>query len=166
MLNRCHTTTLLQIFSEFKLYAYVIFKSMRVADDTFQRNSECEWVKVRLLEHQYHARQRVATTIYQTHHTRPTTHNPLNPISVPIGGQSSRFPTGDPVRPSRHCPPRHFMKGTVFASPQDALGTAATPLASVLLLRGSIRILERTSTQQACLPPLHGALSKVTHIER
>ena len=45
MLIRCHTTTLLQIFSEFKLYTHFIFESMRVADDTFQRNSECEWVK-------------------------------------------------------------------------------------------------------------------------
>ena len=39
------TTTLLQIFYELMLYSLVIFRSMRVADDTFQRNSECEWVK-------------------------------------------------------------------------------------------------------------------------
>ena len=28
------------------LNSKVIFKSMKVADDTFYRNSECEWVKV------------------------------------------------------------------------------------------------------------------------
>ena len=45
MLIRSQGTTLLQIFCELKLYSQVIFKSMRVADDTFKRNSECEWVK-------------------------------------------------------------------------------------------------------------------------
>ena len=39
------TTTHLQIFCELSLYSQIIFKSMRVADDTFQTNSECEWVK-------------------------------------------------------------------------------------------------------------------------
>ena len=39
------TKTLLQIFCELFLHSKVIFKSMRVADDTFWRNSECEWVK-------------------------------------------------------------------------------------------------------------------------
>ena len=45
MLIRIQTTTLLQIFCEFLLYYQVIFKSMRVADDTFLRKSECKWVK-------------------------------------------------------------------------------------------------------------------------
>ena len=44
MLMRCHTTTLLQIFCEVSLYSQVIFKSMRVADETFSRNCECQWV--------------------------------------------------------------------------------------------------------------------------
>ena len=34
MLIRSQTTTLLQIFYELLLYSQVIFKSMRVADDT------------------------------------------------------------------------------------------------------------------------------------
>ena len=45
MLTRSQTTTLLQIFSELTLYSQVISKSIKVADDTFQSNSECEWVK-------------------------------------------------------------------------------------------------------------------------
>ena len=45
MLIRSQTTTLLQIFCELLLYSPVIFKSMRVADITFWRNSKCEWVK-------------------------------------------------------------------------------------------------------------------------
>ena len=44
MLIRIQGTTLLQIFCELLLYSQVIFKSMRVADNTFKRNSECEWV--------------------------------------------------------------------------------------------------------------------------
>ena len=36
MLIGSQTTTLLQIFCEPSLYSQVIFKSMRVADDTFQ----------------------------------------------------------------------------------------------------------------------------------
>ena len=35
MLTRGQTTTLLQIFCELSLYSQVIFKSMKVADDTF-----------------------------------------------------------------------------------------------------------------------------------
>ena len=46
MLITCQTTTHLQIFCELVLYSEVIFKSMRVADDTFYRNSEGEWDKV------------------------------------------------------------------------------------------------------------------------
>ena len=46
MLTRSQTTTLLQILSELTLYSQVMFKSMKVADDTFLRNSKCEWVKV------------------------------------------------------------------------------------------------------------------------
>ena len=45
MLIRGKISTLLQIFCELKLYTQVIFKSMRVADDTFQSTSESEWVK-------------------------------------------------------------------------------------------------------------------------
>ena len=37
--------TLLQIFCENLLYFQVILKSMKIADDTFLGNSECEWVK-------------------------------------------------------------------------------------------------------------------------
>ena len=44
MLTSGQTTTPLQIFWELFLYSKVIFKSMKVADDTFKRNSECEWV--------------------------------------------------------------------------------------------------------------------------
>ena len=49
MLIISQTTTLLQIFCELSLYSRVIFKSMRVADDPFQRNSECEWVNALML---------------------------------------------------------------------------------------------------------------------
>ena len=45
MLERSQTTTLLQLFCELLLYSKVISKSMKVADDTFQRISGCEWVK-------------------------------------------------------------------------------------------------------------------------
>ena len=37
-------TTLLQIFCENLFYFQVIFISMKIADDTFLGNSECEWV--------------------------------------------------------------------------------------------------------------------------
>ena len=46
MLTRRKITTLLQIFHEPKLFSQVIFKSMRIADDTFQGNSECEQVSM------------------------------------------------------------------------------------------------------------------------
>ena len=46
MLIRSQTKTLIQIFCELLLYSQVIFESMKVADDTFWRNSECQWVKV------------------------------------------------------------------------------------------------------------------------
>ena len=45
MLTRSQTRSPLQIFWEFLLNSKVIFKSMRIADDTFKRSSECEWVK-------------------------------------------------------------------------------------------------------------------------
>ena len=45
MLEISQTTTLLQLFCEFLLISKVILKSMRVADDTIYRISECEWVK-------------------------------------------------------------------------------------------------------------------------
>ena len=44
MFIRILPTTLLQIFCENLLYFLVIFKSMKIADDTFLGNSECEWV--------------------------------------------------------------------------------------------------------------------------
>ena len=44
MIIRILPTTLLQIFCENLLYFQVIFKSMKIADDTFLGNSECEWV--------------------------------------------------------------------------------------------------------------------------
>ena len=44
MFIRSHTSTLNQIFCELLLNTQVIFKSMRVADDTFWWNSDCEWV--------------------------------------------------------------------------------------------------------------------------
>ena len=50
MLIRGKVSTLLQIFSELSLYTQIIFKSMRVADDTFQSTSECEWVLVKLVD--------------------------------------------------------------------------------------------------------------------
>ena len=46
MLIRILPTTLLQIFCKNLLYFQVIFRSMKIADDTFLGNSECEWVKV------------------------------------------------------------------------------------------------------------------------
>ena len=46
MFIRILPTTLFQIFCENLLYFQVIFKSMKIADDTFLGNSECEWVKV------------------------------------------------------------------------------------------------------------------------
>ena len=45
MFIRILPTTLLQIFCENLLYFQVIFKGMKIADDTFLGNSECEWVK-------------------------------------------------------------------------------------------------------------------------
>ena len=44
MFIRSQITTLLQIFSELSLYSQVIFKSMKVADDTSGGTLECEWV--------------------------------------------------------------------------------------------------------------------------
>ena len=44
MFIRILQTTLLQIFCEDLLYFQVIFKSMKIADDTFLGYSECEWV--------------------------------------------------------------------------------------------------------------------------
>ena len=44
MFIRILPTTLLQIFCENLLYFQVILKSMKIADDTFLGNSECEWV--------------------------------------------------------------------------------------------------------------------------
>ena len=41
------TTTLLQISCNLSLYSQAIFKSKREADDTFERNSKHEWVKIR-----------------------------------------------------------------------------------------------------------------------
>ena len=49
MLISGQTTTLLQIFCELLLYSQVIFKSMKVADDTSKSNSECEWVNASCL---------------------------------------------------------------------------------------------------------------------
>ena len=45
MLTRSFITTLLQTFFELLLYSQVIFESMKVADNIFERNSEYEWVK-------------------------------------------------------------------------------------------------------------------------
>ena len=42
MLISSKSTTLLQIFCELSLDSQVIVKSMRVADDTFKSDSECE----------------------------------------------------------------------------------------------------------------------------
>ena len=49
MLIKSQTTTLLQIYSELSLYFQVIFKSMRVADNTFYNDFECEWVNETLV---------------------------------------------------------------------------------------------------------------------
>ena len=46
MFIRMLPTTLLQIFCENLLYFQVIFKSMKLADDTFSSNSKCEWVNI------------------------------------------------------------------------------------------------------------------------
>ena len=48
MLIRSHKTTLLQIFCKHSLNSQVIFKSIKVAEDTLYRNSEYEWVKLLL----------------------------------------------------------------------------------------------------------------------
>ena len=45
MFIRILPTTLLQIFCENLLYFQVIFRSMKIADNTFMGNPECEWVK-------------------------------------------------------------------------------------------------------------------------
>ena len=45
MLIESHTSSLVQIFCSILLYSLVISKNMKVADDTFKSNSECEWVK-------------------------------------------------------------------------------------------------------------------------
>ena len=45
MFIRILPTTVLQIFCESLLYFQVIFKSVKIADDTFPGNSECEWVR-------------------------------------------------------------------------------------------------------------------------
>ena len=44
MFSLIYPTSLLQIFCENLLYFQVIFKIMKIADDTFLGNSECEWV--------------------------------------------------------------------------------------------------------------------------
>ena len=44
MFIRILPTTLLQIFCENLLYFQVILKSMKIADDTYLGNSECEWL--------------------------------------------------------------------------------------------------------------------------
>ena len=44
MLIRSHKTTLIQIICKHSLNSQVIFKSIKVADDTLFRNYECEWV--------------------------------------------------------------------------------------------------------------------------
>ena len=44
MFIRILTTTLLQIFCENLLYFQVIFKSVKIADNIYLGNSECEWV--------------------------------------------------------------------------------------------------------------------------
>ena len=54
MLITSQTTTLLQIFCELLLHSLVIFKSMKVADDTSKSNSECEWVKNKCKSRHYH----------------------------------------------------------------------------------------------------------------
>ena len=42
---KSQTTTPLQIFCELLLYSKVLFKNIKVADDAYERSSECEWVK-------------------------------------------------------------------------------------------------------------------------
>ena len=49
MLIRILPTTPLQIFCENLLYFQVIIKTMKIADDTFLGNSECEWVNIQIL---------------------------------------------------------------------------------------------------------------------
>ena len=49
MFIRILPTTLLQIFCENLLNFQGFFKSMKIADDTFLGNSECEWVKDELV---------------------------------------------------------------------------------------------------------------------
>ena len=44
MLIMSKTTTLLEIFCELSLQSEVIFESMKIADDTYESNSKCEWV--------------------------------------------------------------------------------------------------------------------------
>ena len=44
MLIRTQSSTLLQIFRESMLFSLVIIKSMKVSDENFPGNSECEWV--------------------------------------------------------------------------------------------------------------------------
>ena len=50
MFIRILPTTLLQIFCENLLYFQYIFKSMKIADDTFLGNSECAWVNLQMTE--------------------------------------------------------------------------------------------------------------------
>ena len=54
MLIRRQTTYLLQIFCEILLYSQVIFKSMRVPDNTFWRMSKCEWVNANMILKLFH----------------------------------------------------------------------------------------------------------------
>ena len=56
MLIKSQATTLLQIFCELSFYTQVISKGMRLADDTFQSTSECEWVNCVFgaLSYRYH----------------------------------------------------------------------------------------------------------------
>ena len=46
MLIKSHMSSLVQIFCSILLNSVVISKNMKVADDTFKRNSECEWVNM------------------------------------------------------------------------------------------------------------------------
>ena len=72
MLIRSQTTTLL-IFCEILLCSQVIFKSMKVADDTFQRNSECQWVKYVTWKIYYDSSFRY---VY-SHHGNQSVHNAI-----------------------------------------------------------------------------------------
>ena len=54
MFNRILPTTLLQIFCENLLYFQVFLKSMKIADDTYLGNFECEWVKLGIGEIGYY----------------------------------------------------------------------------------------------------------------